>query len=195
MAAAWRVMKLALMTNAITSHTTAGRTSWLLRRVDGIERPVAGTWTVPGNHATITLSVPRRLRRPESSSGRARGATLVISDDPEVVVLEVLFEARGLDASVASAGANRPPIRLVARSAAGPRRWALSGDLFTDAGVLPVRATLGYHGVWRRGDRPYGWFALAGVVDFPGSSSGRLGLSIELLAHGPEANALSASAA
>jgi hypothetical protein len=176
------------MTNATTSHTTAGRTSRLLRRVDGIELPVAGTWTVPGNHATITLSVPRRLRRPESRFGRAREATVVISDDPDVVHVDVLFEASGLDVTGASAGANGPPIRLLARTVPGLHRWALSGELFTDTGVLPVRAALGYHGVWRRGDRPYGWFALSGVVDSPASSAARrLRLSFELLAHGPEA--------
>jgi len=175
------------MTNATTSHTTAGRTSRLLRRVDGIELPVAGTWSVPANHATITLSVPRRLRRAESRSGRAREAVLVISDDPEAVVVDVLFDARGLDVTGASAGAKSRPIRLVARSVPGPHRWALSGELFTDTGVLPVRATLGYHGVWRRGDRPYGWFALEGVVGRASSAGRPLGLSFELLAHAPEA--------
>lgn len=172
------------MTHASTSHTTVGRASRLLRHVDGIELPVAGTWTVPGNHATITLAAPRRLRRPENIVGRARQATLAISDDPDVVVVDVLFEARGLEATGASAGASSPPIRLVARSVPGRHRWALSGELFTDTGVRPVRATLGYYGVWTRGERPYAWFALTGVVDSPASyTRRRLGLSFELLAH------------
>jgi hypothetical protein len=52
--------------------------------------------------------------------------------------------------------------------------------------LVPVRATLSYHGVWRRGDRPYGWFVLAGDI---GERAGteRLRFRFELLALGPDA--------
>ena len=63
----------------------------------------------------------------------------------------------------------------------GPHRWSLSGEVFTDVSVLPLHASLSYHGVWRRGDRSHGWFSLAGTIDPPvGDAQRRLRFSFEL---------------
>jgi len=175
------------MTHDTTSHGNARGTSPLLRRVGGIELPVAGTWNVPGTtHATISFSVPQFLRRPKDHTGRALEATLVFSDDPGEVLVAVLFNAPGLDISGSTAcGA---PVHLEARSIRGPHRWAMSGEVFPGTSVLPLRATLDYHGVWRRGDRAYGWFVLAGTIgrnaDVP---QRRLRFNFDLLAYGPAA--------
>lgn len=174
------------MTQATISHTMAGRTSPLLRRVDGIELPGAGTWTVPGSHATIAFSVPRRLRRPDSRSGRASEATVLISDNPDDVLVAVLFDVPGLEITGSPGGTIGPPIHLEARSVPGPHRWAMSGEVFSDTGVLPLRATLGYHGVWRRGDLTYGWFELAGAIGAPSRTNRPLRFRFELLAAAPE---------
>jgi hypothetical protein len=70
------------MAHEHTSHGMARGTSPLQRHIDGIEFPVAGTWNVASNDATVSFSVPRRLRRPDGSVARAREATLVLADDP-----------------------------------------------------------------------------------------------------------------
>jgi len=70
------------------------------------------------------------------------------------------------------------------------------GNVVTaDERVLPVNSTLGYHGVWRHGDRAYGWFVLDGAIDPPAASGQRtLRFSFELLAFGPDPGLRSVSA-
>lgn len=181
-----RAIKVAIMTQATTSQTIATRPSLPLRRVDGIELPVAGTWTVPGNHATIAFCVPRRLRRPDNRSGRASEATVFISEDPGDVLVAVLLEAPDLEVTGLPAETSGPPIQLLARSVPGPNRWAMRGKVFFDAGVRTLRATLAYHGVWRRGDLTYGWFVLAGAISAPRRKMLPLEFRFELLASAPE---------
>jgi len=185
-AAARRAIRLAIM-NHNSSHPVATSTSPLLRRVDGVELPVPGAWVIPGHHATIVVCVPRSLRRSDVRMGRASEATIVIADDPDDVFVAVLFVVPGLEITGAPAGALGPPIVLEARSVPGPHRWALSGELFSVEGVLPLRATLDYHGVWRRGDLSYGWFVLAGALDPPGRTGRPMRFCFELMASGPDA--------
>jgi hypothetical protein len=80
--------RLSVMADDHTSHGMARGTSPLQRHIDGIEFAVAGTWNVPGYDATVSFSVPRRLRRPDGSVARAREATLVLADDPGDVLRE-----------------------------------------------------------------------------------------------------------
>jgi hypothetical protein len=174
--------RLSVMIHDTTSHGIARGTS-LVRRVGGIELPVAGTWNVPGTYATISFAVPQFLRRPTDLCGRAREATLVFSDDPGEVLVAVLFDAPGLD--IAGSAACREPVHLEARSIRGPHRWALAGEVFPGTGVVPLRATLDYHGVWRRGDRAYGWFVLAGTIGRHVDARRRLRFNFDLLACGP----------
>ena len=174
------------MTQATFTYTNPRRPSLPLRRVDGVELPAAGTWSVPGRHATIEFSVPRRLRRPECRSGRAREASVVIAEDPDDVFVSVLFDVRGLEITGSPAGTLDPPIHLEARSVPGPHRWALAGGVLSGTGVLPVRATLGYHWVWRRGDHTYGWFVLAGAIGTGRRTMRQLRFRFELLASAPE---------
>lgn len=174
------------MTQATFTYTNPRRPSLPLRRVDGVELPAAGTWSVPGRHATIEFSVPRRLRRPECRSGRAREASVVISEDPDDVFVSVLFDVGGLEISGSPAAMTSAPIHLEARSVPGPQRWALAGGVLSGTGVLPLRATLGYHGVWRRGDHIYGWFVLAGTIGEPGRKARPLEFRFELLATAPD---------
>ena len=181
------MLKLVVMTCAITSTTMAAGTSQLLRCVDGVELPIAGTWTVDRNHGAVNFFVPRRLRRPDSRVGRAHQATLAFSDDPGQVLVAVLFDAPDLQLSRSQTAVIGAPIHLEARSVPGPHRWALSGEVFTDISASPLRASLSYHGVWRRGDRSHGWFGLAGTIDPPpGGSQRRLRFSFELLARRPD---------
>jgi hypothetical protein len=118
--------------------------------------------------------------------GRASEATIVIAEDPDDVFVAVLFVVPGLEVTGAPAEALGRPIVLEAQSVPGPHRWTLSGELFSLEGVRPLRATLDYHGVWRRGDLSFGWFVLAGAVD-PSARTGRpMRFRFELLASGPD---------
>ena len=159
----------------------------LLRRVDGVELPVAGTWTVDGNHGAVDFSVRRRLRRPTSRVGRTRQATLAFSDDPGQVLVAVLFDAPDLQLPRSRAAVTGAPIHLEARSVPGPHRWSLSGEVFTDSvscrcarrstttgcGVAATTATAG--SAWpERSTR------------LRATRRRRLRFSFDLLAHGPD---------
>ena len=160
-------MRLFSMNRSIIERSPSFGKSPLLRRVDGIELPTAGTWNVPPNHATIAFSRPRSLRRLESSQGRSGGAAIDISDDPDHVSVDVWLEAPGIAIVTSPCGPADSPTRLKARAIRGRDPWTMSGELFTATDVGPVSAQLTYHGVWHGGrdDRDYAWFLLAGVID------------------------------
>ena len=137
------------MTLAHTPPPATRRTHSLVRRVDGVECPAPGPWTVAGRHATIAFAFPRPLGRTDRGRGRAAAATIVVDENPDAVAVAVLMEApRPL-----MIGSCPPPTaRLDAASVSRGHRWALSGSLSVDACIRPVEATLAYHGVWRRGE-------------------------------------------
>jgi hypothetical protein len=188
MSAALRAIRLAFMNhNSDGIHGVATSTSPLLRRVDGIELPVAGAWVVPGCNATVAVCVPRGRLRSDVRMGRASEATIVIAEDPADVFVAVLFVVPGLEIIGAPAGALGPPIVLEAQSVAGPHRWVLTGEVFWVEGVVPLRATLEFHGlVCRRDDVPCGWFVLDGALDVPARTERPMRFRFELLASGPE---------
>jgi hypothetical protein len=174
-------------TRPSTTRPSTTRPTDMLRHVDGVELPAAGTWAVPPHHATISLFVPRRLRRPEPRLGRATYASLVFSDEPEDVAVDVVLRSTALAAVRGDTERDDQELRVTAWSAGGAQPWTLAGTALADGSVRAVRATLGYHGVWRRGDRPYGWFVVAGVMTPPtGSMRSHVGFSFELLADAPE---------
>jgi hypothetical protein len=162
------------MTQTTTPPVGPGAAARLLRHVDGVELPAAGTWIVPRRHATIEFSEPRRLRRDQSWKGQARNAVISLFDDPGHVLVEVALAGQPV-------GTADPLLELVADRVAGPGIWPLSGRMIDSSGVLPASATLRYHGVWRRGGPAYGWFVLAGAMSQPGTR--QLRFRIELLAH------------
>jgi hypothetical protein len=178
-----RLPKLVSMTQVFSERAR----SPLLRCVNGVESPAAGLWTAPRNHTAIKFFVPRlRLRRSGGFTGRATEAVISVADDPDAVLVAVVFQAPDLDLSDSASGAVGSSMHLEARSVARSDRWAMIGEVFTDEVVRPLKASLGYHGLWKRGDRHYGWFVLTGSIE--PSSSGRwrrIPFSVEVLAHGP----------
>ena len=66
------------MTADLDVRSTAGHAKPLVRRVDGVEMPVAGTWTVPDHHATISITRPRALGHADSWRGRASEAAVIV---------------------------------------------------------------------------------------------------------------------
>lgn len=185
MSAVLRIVKLAVMTTTITRSSLAGRGT---RLVDGVELPAAGTWSVHGSHADIGFSLRRRLRRTEHWRGRAVQATIVVGEDPNDLLAAVLLETGLATVTRASGRAAGSGGCLVARTDCGSLPWAMSGEVRSDGAVVPLRAFLGYHGVWRRGDSVHGWFTLAGTIA-PGPAGGRPSMRFffDLIADGPRA--------
>jgi hypothetical protein len=184
-AAVFGSVMLAVMTSTTQRTPVACRPPRLFRYVGGVELPVAGMWHVPGGHADIGFWLPRWLRRTERWRGRAAEATIVVGqalDDLQVaVVLDAgLATVNGRSGSAPGAGGC-----LVAGADSGPLPWAVSGEMRANGAGVPLRASLDYHGVWRRGDRAYGWFTLAGAID-PHPVGGRaVRFCFDLLADGP----------
>jgi hypothetical protein len=174
------------MTQSRTTPPAPGRTSSLIRRFDDIELPAPGTWTVAGSHATIAFSSPRWLGRTDRWLGRAACATVAVGESTDDVAVTVLLDAPGRPALGGPPGG---PIAwhavLEVEAVPNLHPWALSGELSVDGCVYAVQATLAYHGVWRRGNGPYGWFVLSGTIDHGTRASRRTRFCFELLAAAP----------
>ena len=181
------VMKLFGMISAIIRHAARSGTPAPARRVDGVEHPVPGTWNVATSHATIEVATPRRFRHADRWQGRVIGATVVVDEDPDEVQIAVNVEVR-----------RTPVITGTPREVPATRnlhQWELSGRLSVNGLVVPVQATLAYRGVWRRGDRLYGWFALTGTIDDGRRVRRRLQFSFDMLADAPASADIERSAA
>jgi hypothetical protein len=178
--------KMTVMSITIPTSSTATGPLRLFRRVDGVEVPVAGTWTVPQTRATVDISVQRRLRKPVSRRALATEATLVFGDDPGELLVAVQCDVPGAPLPGLQSRVAGAPVRIVGRAVPGLQRWSLLGDVFTGVGLLPLRASLDYRGVWRHGDGAYGWFVLTANAAPPTGSSWRLRFDCELLAYGPQ---------
>jgi hypothetical protein len=181
------------MITAITRHAALGGAAALVRRIDGVEHPAPGTWTVARSHATVEFTAPRRLRRADHWQGRASGATIVIGERPDDVSIAMRVDGPVLQGS--SGSAERRPGREVER-VPSHHEWKLSGSMLLDGRAIPVEATLTYRGVWRRGDGSYGWFELYGtIVDGALTTRRRVRFAFELLAEAPAAEAAAQGAA
>jgi hypothetical protein len=158
----------------------------LVRRVDGVELPIAGTWTVEERHATVTFSRPRMLAHADSWLGRAKQASVIVGEEVDDVTVSMVVDAPGLPAIVGSPGRSVGPVRpQEGPSSLGEHRWPLWGKLKVNGVAVPVEATLAYQGVWRHGDRHYGWFVLSGVIVDGDRPRRRMRFTFELLAQRP----------
>jgi hypothetical protein len=168
-----------------TAPATAVWPRSLVRHVDGVELPASGTWTVADSHATIVFTSPRRFGRAAGWRGRSRGVTIVFGENPDDISVALRVDQPRLETTPGSP--EQPLVRPHFETAAIPShyRWALSGSLSVDGRIVPIRATLNYRGVWRRGDGAYGWFELVGVIDDGAPAKRRVQFSFELLADGP----------
>jgi hypothetical protein len=176
------------MTADLDDRPAAAHVDRLIRRVDGVELPIAGTWTVPDHHATISFTRPRALGHADSWRGRASEAAVIVAEDPADVTIALKVAAPDLPMNLG------PPSRSGARPVVvedvalkGIPTWRLDGRLSVNQGLLPIEATLAYHGVWRRGERAYGWFVLSGSIDDGARAWRRMRFTFELLAAGPRA--------
>jgi hypothetical protein len=176
------------MTTTITPGSVARRPTRLVRRVGGVELPAAGTWNVRGSHADIDFSLPRRLHRTERWRGRAAEATIVVGEAPDDLLVGVVLET-GLATVTRGTGEAAGSGRwLVARTDSGPLPWPISGEVRTKGTVLPLRATLDYQGLWRRGYSAHGRFTLTGAIALvPAGGRSSIRFSFHLLADGPRA--------
>jgi hypothetical protein len=175
------------MISAIIEHAVRGVTPGSVRRVDGVEHPVPGRWNVATSHATIEVAAPRRFRHADRWQGRAVGVTVLVGEDPDDVQIAVNVDVRPIPVITGT------PLDVAA--APNLHQWELSGRLSVNGQIVPVQATLAYRGVWRRGDRLYGWFTLYGTIDDGRRVRRRLQFSFDLLADPPASADVERSAA
>jgi hypothetical protein len=176
------------MTAALAVRPAAARVDQLVRRVDGVELPAAGTWSVPDHHATVSFTRPRTLGQADSWRGRASEAAVIVGEDPADVTIALKVAAPDLPMNLGSS--SRPAARPIVVGDAtlkGIPTWPLSGRVSINHRLLAIEATLAYHGVWRRGERAYGWFVLSGAIDDGARAGRRMRFTFELLADGPAA--------
>jgi hypothetical protein len=149
----------------------------LVRLIDGLEHPAAGSWTAAGRHVTISFTASRRPGRIDSRPTRAIEARVAVGEHADDIALTVRLYGPGRPAIIATSGWPVAPLVLLrTASTKGLRRWQLSGNFAVGGLVLPLEATLGYDGLGRRGDDMYGRFVLAArstTVRVPGGSGSR----------------------
>ena len=179
----------------ILSDTAAPATgpTCSLARVDAVECPASGRWTVARHHARVEFAVPRPLGRTDVGRGRAAAVTIVVGENPDDVAVAVVLEASGRPPTIGSW--QESTVRLDAASVRSRDRWRLSGGLSVDETTFPVEATLAYHGVWRTGAVARGRFELSGTIDHGGRAKWRPRFCFALLAHGPGSSASERGAA
>ena len=176
------------MTDDLAVRTAAMPVDHLVRRVGGVELPVAGTWSVPDRHATISFTRPRALGHADSWRGRASEAAVIVGEDPDDVTIALKVDAPDLPTNLGTSSRSSSR-RVVGEDATlnGIPTWQLHGRLAVNQRLLPIEATLAYHGVWRHGERVYGWFLLSGAIDDGARAWRRMRFMFELLADGPAA--------
>jgi hypothetical protein len=177
------------MTADVAVRSAGAHLGRLVRRVDGVELPVPGTWNVSDHHATISFTRPRALGHADSWRGRASASAVFVAENPADVTVALKVAAPGLPTNLGSP--SRPSARPAAVEGAivnGIPTWQLYGRLSVNQRLLPIEATLAYHGVWRRGERAYGWFVLSGAIDDGARARRRMRFTFELLADGPAAD-------
>jgi hypothetical protein len=158
----------------------------LLRWVDGVELPIAGEWTVRGPHDAVYFTRVRPGRSDQRFPARLEHATVLVADDADDVTLTADLHVPN---ELARRWLSRPVgtrVRLVVRSVPDPHRWTVAGSAHSGDVSMPALATLHYHGVWRHGDCPYGWYGLSGTIADPsGHARDELRISCDLMAYGP----------
>ena len=158
---------------------TASSTPTLpIRRIDDLEIPTLGTWSVV-RASSVTRSSGRRTARRQV---HVLGGRFEIAADPHDSSLRL-----DLDDSTLVAGTTR-----VAPDEHGMSRWHLEGFAESVDGHHPLALTLSYHGVFRRGVDVWAWLSGVGTIDAPSSrrprwrSTGGDELVVDLLFTAPD---------
>jgi hypothetical protein len=113
---------------------------------------------------------------------------VIVGEDPDDVTIALKVDAPDLPTNLGTSSRSSSR-RAVVEDATlnGIPTWQLHGRLSVNQRLLPIDATLAYHGVWRRGERVYGWFLLSGAIDDGARAWRRMRFTFELLADGPAA--------
>jgi hypothetical protein len=138
---------------------TANRTANLpIRRVDGLEIPINGTWTiVRASSVARSTGRHRNLRQLHVLAGRFE-----IGDEPSDSSLRIDLDDSTLIATTARVGPDRH----------GMSEWFLEGIVEGSAGHEPLALTLNYHGVFRRGIDVWAWLSGTGTIGTPSARRG-----------------------
>jgi hypothetical protein len=138
---------------------TASKTPTLpIRRLDDLEIPTTGTWPVT-RASSVATSTGRRndLRQVHVLAGR-----LEVGDDPVASSLRIDLDDSTLIATAASVAPDRH----------GMSEWHFEGCAERPDGHEPLRMTLSYHGVFRRGIDVWAWLSGTGTIGTPAPRRG-----------------------
>jgi hypothetical protein len=149
----------------------------LIRRVDGVELPAPGWWSIAGPQPAGLRTVGFRRR---TFAGIVSGG-LTLADDPLDSTIDLLVSpsaATGPDSDLA--------IHATLASAHWDGTWRFRGSVESVV-TAPIDVDVRYHGVFRRGGRATAWLRVrAGLPG--GNGRPRLALDADVNADGPAAD-------
>lgn len=141
----------------------APRGSHLIRRVDGIELPTAGLWSIPSGWATIELAVPRMFRPAVRAQIRLKQGMLALADDPTHSTGHFSLDAASLrtgdplvdlylhDEVLDIAHCTTIPVHIGTVEHAGGPHWDAHGWITIRGTATPIELAITYEGVRRPG--------------------------------------------
>jgi hypothetical protein len=133
----------------------------LIRRIDGVELPTPGRWSIAADQPVSLRTLGWRRRK---HAGTVSGG-VTIAEDPNDSTLELLIRPDG------AAGAEHDVAVHATMTSANPDgSWRFTGSV-AGAAVVPVAVDVTYHGVYKRAQRAVAWLtveaALPGVGGRP----------------------------
>ena len=134
--------------------------SMLIRRIDGIEWPAAGSWELPRG-GSLDVCRPHRLRSNRTRL-RVRGGTLDVDERG----LHSTLDLR-LDAAAPSATGGGLAVHATVTAADADGMWSVAGSALVDDIWHPLAGTVAYCGVYRTAWRATVWLELALTVFAP----------------------------
>ena len=138
--------------------TTTRTPNLPIRRVDGLEIPINGTWPI-----VRTSSVARSTRQYRNFRQiHVLGGRFEIGDVPADSSLRIDLDDSTLIATTARVGPDRH----------GMSEWHLDGTADGPDGHEPLALTLNYHGVFRRGIHVWAWLSGTGTIGTPAARRG-----------------------
>lgn len=144
-------------------HGRGPRGANLIRRVDGIELPIAGLWNIPTGWAGVELVVPRPLRSALRATIRLKQGMLALADDPTHSTGHFSLDATSLrtgdpvvdsylhDDVLDIARCSTIPVHIGTVEHAGGPHWDAHGWITIRGVATPIELAIAYEGIDRPG--------------------------------------------
>jgi hypothetical protein len=177
-------------------NTTLTAPSELIARIDGIEAPAPGRWTVAPGHSWFVLRArPGRFASKATACGAAVSGFVDIAADPEHCRMSLAVDTRRLGSGrpklSRTLGEQQLRIDAVRTGNFATGGWDIAGSVAGGDENCAFDAWVEYRGVYcRRRDLAYAWFIMnltvpARALGLSGGQRRRLpdvAMSVELLA-------------